>query len=77
MGAVQFIADKASKRRFAPEGSFAAKVRDKAEEMGVIARAVPIGDSIAFSPPLIITAAEIDEVFDRFTAALDAVARDL
>jgi len=28
---------------------------------------------IAFSPPLIITEAEIDEAFDRFGAALDAV----
>jgi 4-aminobutyrate---pyruvate transaminase len=77
MGAVEFVADKGTKRRFAQEGAFAGRVRDKAEELGVITRAVPCGDSIAFSPPLIITKAEIDEVFDRFTAALDAVERTM
>jgi 4-aminobutyrate--pyruvate transaminase len=31
-----------------------------------------LGDSVAFSPPLIITEAEIDEMFDRFEKALEA-----
>jgi adenosylmethionine-8-amino-7-oxononanoate aminotransferase len=31
------------------------------------------GDVVAFSPPLIITEAEIDEMFDRFGAAVDEV----
>jgi 4-aminobutyrate--pyruvate transaminase len=30
-----------------------------------------MGDAIAFSPPLVITEAEIDEMFDRFGRALD------
>lgn len=75
MGAVEFVADKSAKRRFAKEGVFSGKVRDKAEELGVITRGVPCGDSIAFSPPLIITKDEINEVFDRFEAALDHVTR--
>ena len=37
---------------------------------GVIARA--IGDSLAFCPPMIITEAEIDEMFAPVEAALDA-----
>lgn len=73
MGAVEFVADKAAKKLFAPEGSFAAKVRARGEDFGVITRGAPVGDVIAFSPPLIITEAEIDEAFDRFGAALDAV----
>jgi len=77
MGAVEFAADKATKRNFAPEGSFAGKVRTRAEDMGVITRGAPVGDVIAFSPPLIITEREIDEVFDRFGAALDAVTAEL
>jgi 4-aminobutyrate--pyruvate transaminase len=77
MGAVEFAADKATKRNFAPEGSFAAKVRARAEDMGVITRGAPVGDVIAFSPPLIITEREIDEVFDRFGAALDTVTAEL
>ena len=35
------------------------------------ARSVPIGDTLAVCPPLIITEAEIDEVFDRFERGLD------
>ena len=31
-----------------------------------------MGDRIAICPPLIINEAEIDELFDRFTRALDA-----
>jgi 4-aminobutyrate---pyruvate transaminase len=73
MGAIEFVADKVKKRAFAPEGSFAAKVRSRAEDFGVITRGAPVGDVIAFSPPLIIAIDEIDEAFDRFTAALDAV----
>jgi 4-aminobutyrate--pyruvate transaminase len=30
-----------------------------------------LADRLAFCPPLIITEAEIDEMFDRFTRALD------
>ena len=36
-----------------------------------------IGDRIAFSPPLIITEAEIDEIMIRLRRALDAAAKEL
>ena len=39
-------------------------------DRGVIVRAM--GDTIAFSPPLIITEAQVDTVADQFEAALDA-----
>ena len=40
------------------------------EEHGVIGRAVA-NDALCFSPPLIITKAEIDEMLDRIGKALD------
>lgn len=40
-----------------------------AEEEGLIVRA--IGDTIAFCPPLVISAAEVDELHRRFARALD------
>jgi 4-aminobutyrate--pyruvate transaminase len=40
------------------------------QEEGVISRAL-LGDRLAFCPPLVITESEIDELFDRFTKALD------
>jgi len=41
-----------------------------AEAEGLIVRAV-LGDVITLCPPLIIDAAEIDELFDKLTRALD------
>ena len=73
VGAVELVADKATRRMFDPVGSVAAAVRDACERRGLIVRAVPAGDSLAFSPPLVITEDEIDQIFDRFTAALDDV----
>ena len=40
-----------------------------AQEEGVILRAMG-GDRIAFCPPLVISEAEIDEMFDRYERAL-------
>ena len=70
IGGVELVADKRSKRSFAaaarrrrPHGAFA-------EEEGLIVRSV-LGDVLTLSPPLIISAAEIDALFDRLTRALD------
>ncbi len=70
MGAIEFVRDKSNKSPFEPMGSFSRHVRAIAEEQGVILRSLQVGDTVAFCPPLIITEAEIDELFDRFSAAL-------
>jgi 4-aminobutyrate--pyruvate transaminase len=44
-----------------------------AEEAGVIVRAVPVGASLGLSPPLVITQAEIDELFSRIERVLERV----
>ena len=71
IGALEMVADKATKAPFDPPGSFGAKIVEACHEEGLIIRA--IGDVIAFCPPLIITPAEIDELFDRFGRALKKV----
>ncbi|MGH8249889.1 MAG: aminotransferase [Steroidobacteraceae bacterium] len=43
-----------------------------AEQAGVIVRAVPVGASLALSPPLVVTEAEIHEMFDRVERAFPA-----
>ncbi len=52
-------------------GVAAGHLKRIAEAEGLILRAVPAGDSVALSPPLIITEAEIHEVFDRLQRALE------
>ncbi len=71
MGAVELVADKASKRSFDPSFKVKDFLRHRAQEHGLIVRAVLQGDTLAFSPPLIITEAEIGEMMKRFGQALD------
>ena len=68
IGALEFVADKATTAMPSPVGSYGAKLVELCHEEGLIIRA--IGDVIAFCPPLIITSEQIDELFDRFGRAL-------
>jgi 4-aminobutyrate--pyruvate transaminase len=69
IGAVELVADKATKQPCDPKlanvGGFLAK---RAHRHGLIIRA--LGDSIAFCPPLIIQEDEIDLLLERFGLAL-------
>jgi hypothetical protein len=47
-----------------------AQVVSCALERGLVVRALP-ADSVAVCPPLVVTVAEVDEIFDRLEAALD------
>jgi 4-aminobutyrate---pyruvate transaminase len=73
IGAVELVADKASKRPFAPAAGVGAACMGYSQEEGLIQRNVA-GDSMAFCPPMIIEEAEIDEMFDRFERALERTA---
>ena len=68
IGALEFVADKSSKAPFPEPGALGLKIAELCHEEGLIIRA--IGDTIAFCPPLCITAEEIDELFDRFGRAV-------
>jgi 4-aminobutyrate--pyruvate transaminase len=70
IGGVELVADKRDKRSFAPQHGVGAKAVQFAEAEGLIVRAV-LGDVITLCPPLVINAAEIDELFDKLARALD------
>ncbi len=69
IGGVELVADKASKASFDPAIKIGAKAADFCAEEGLISRA--IGDTLALCPPMIITEAELKEVFARMTRGLD------
>jgi 4-aminobutyrate--pyruvate transaminase len=69
IGALEMVADKASKRPFEPTAKVGPYLWDRLHEHGVITRV--IGDTPAFAPPLIITEAELGQLFDGVEAALD------
>jgi 4-aminobutyrate--pyruvate transaminase len=52
-----------------------ARVDEAAKRHGLILRVV--GDRLVFAPPLVIEAAEIEEIGGRLERALDDVAREL
>jgi 4-aminobutyrate---pyruvate transaminase len=72
IGAAELVEDKATKKPFAPERKVGAYLAKRAEEHGLILRAM--GDSIGFCPPLIVQEPQIDELFARFAKALDDTA---
>ena len=69
IGAVELVADKATKRPFDPKKMVGAATVNALQEMGLIVR--NIQDSVALCPPLIITTDEIHEMFDIFEKGLD------
>nr|WP_145551860.1 aminotransferase [Variovorax boronicumulans] len=69
IGAIELMADKAARTPFAADRKAGYRFAMLALEEGLIVRAM--GDSIGLCPPLIITAAELADLFARFTRAMD------
>src|SRR5271169_1221582 len=70
IGGVELVADKTGKRSFDPQHGVGARAVQFAEAEGLIVRSV-LGDVLTLCPPLVISAAETDELFERLTRALD------
>jgi 4-aminobutyrate--pyruvate transaminase len=74
MAGVELVADKKSRAPFAPKGRAGAFLMNRAQEHGLIVRA--IGDAVVMAPPLIIAEAEIDDLLRRFGRALEDTERE-
>jgi 4-aminobutyrate--pyruvate transaminase len=70
VGAVELVADKASKRSFDPKAGVGPRAVAHAEQEGLLLRFLA-GDVLSICPPLVITSQEIDDLFDRLSRALD------
>jgi 4-aminobutyrate--pyruvate transaminase len=70
IAAVELVADKASHTNFDPAAKVGGRLTRLCEDGGVIVRVVS-NDSLCFSPPLVISKEEIDEMLDRVEKALD------
>lgn len=70
IGAVELVACKNSGTAFA-DGRVGAFAQRSCQDNGLLLRTVA-GSSVAFCPPLIITEAQIDEMIDKFSLALEA-----
>jgi L-2,4-diaminobutyrate transaminase len=74
VAAVEFVAGRDPLRPFEPAGSFSQRVARECMQRGVLTRALPEADTISFSPPFVITEAEVDQVVSIAREAADAVA---
>jgi 4-aminobutyrate--pyruvate transaminase len=72
VAAMELVVDKATHRNFDPGAKVGPRLAKLAEGEGVITRAM-VNDSMGFSPPLIITEAEVDEMIARVGRALDTL----
>lgn len=77
LGAVEFVADRQTKRRFDPSLKVGARISKAARDGGLIVRAMPHGDILGFAPPLVVTESEIDEIVDLAYQATKQVMDEL
>jgi len=73
---VELVKDKEKRENFEPSAKVGPKLVSIARQQGLICRAM-VMDSIGFSPPLIITKAEVDEMLDRFDKTLSELSAQL
>ncbi len=69
IGAFEMVADKATKRRFDPKAMVGAKVNVICQNHGVILR--NLTDAIGICPPLVMTADQLNDMFDKIELAID------
>jgi L-2,4-diaminobutyrate transaminase len=76
IAAVEIVADLEQRTRFPAERRVGMRLYELLLEEGLICRAVG-GDSLAFSPPLMIAEDELDEAITRFTRGLERLAAEI
>ncbi|HEY8593951.1 MAG TPA: aspartate aminotransferase family protein [Devosiaceae bacterium] len=77
MCAVEFVADRDTRRFFDPQKKVGALVAAAMLKRGVIARAMPQGDIVGFAPPLCLTPEEAGVIVSATRDAVDEVAAAL
>ena len=77
IGAIELVARRDSPLAFDPKLGVAARAAKLAAGKGVLTRALPYADTLAFSPPLTISRGEIDILISGVRDAVDSVQREL
>ena len=68
---VELVSDKRTREPFPASHQMGVKLRAEGIRRGIILRAM--GDTLGFSPPLILTSTEVEFLLDRFCESLDAL----
>ena len=77
LAGLEFVADRRTRTPFDRSLGVARRVSRAARDEGLIIRALPEGDILAFSPALTITPRQIDDILERLDRAIARVTTDL
>jgi L-2,4-diaminobutyrate transaminase len=77
IGAVEFVVEKTPPRAFDPALKVGPRIARRCLELGLITRALPAADTIAFSPPFVVTEAELDTMVSLARRAVDEIEAEL
>ena len=75
MGALEAVADKATKTPFAGDLSVSERIANTCTDHGLICR--PLGQAVVLCPPYIMTEPQMDEMFNKLDSALTQVFAEL
>ena len=74
LAAVELVADKESRKPFAPSAKMGARVHAAAYQAGLLCRLM--GDTLGFAPPYVCQTEDLENIVNLFTRALDEVAAE-
>jgi L-2,4-diaminobutyrate transaminase len=77
IAALELVAERSPARPFDPSQKVGPRVARRCLELGLITRALPASDTLAFAPPFVISEGELDELVDVTRRAVDDVAAEL
>jgi len=77
IAAVELVEDKSQKKPFSFDLKVAPRLNNLCMEEGLISRPLPLSNALSFSPPLVITESDCDEVVAMFSRALNKLTDEL
>ena len=74
---VELVADRSYRQSFSPRAHAGARLARIAREQGLLVRALPANNVIAFSPAFILDTQTVEEIAALFARSLDSFARKI
>ena len=77
IGAVEMINSKSPVSAFPASEKIGPRVAKRSMDLGVITRALPAADTVAFSPPFVVTDSELEKMVSTVRQAVDDIAHEI
>ena len=77
IAAVEFVESQSPLKAFPSSEKIGVRIARRSMELGVLTRALPAADTIAFSPPFIVTESELDVMVETTRKAADQIAAEI